>query len=113
MKGSDKRFQDFVEFLVGFINDLNDISNEGAVVLVEGRRDAEALSGLGYTGAVVTKSALARRKSSAGGAQLVVILTDLDAEGRRLAAWYIKYFGRRGVETSLNFTPIASTRSTL
>jgi 5S rRNA maturation endonuclease (ribonuclease M5) len=39
-----------IEKLRGFIGMLNEESEKGSVVVVEGRRDAEALSSIGFTG---------------------------------------------------------------
>jgi 5S rRNA maturation endonuclease (ribonuclease M5) len=103
MAGPGRRFQEFVEFLVVFVKELNDLSSNGAVVLVEGKRDAAALLGLGYTGPLVTKAMPISQRKLLEEAKLVVILTDLDSEGRRLAARYIKFFARRGLATSLSY----------
>jgi 5S rRNA maturation endonuclease (ribonuclease M5) len=98
---AERRFQTFIEFLVDFIRDLNDLSREGAIVLVEGKRDAAALAELGYTGEIMTSSTLTSGTSAVRRAKLVIILTDLDTEGRRLAARYIRMFSRLGVRTTL------------
>jgi 5S rRNA maturation endonuclease (ribonuclease M5) len=39
-----------IEKLRGFVGMLNEESEKGSVVVVEGRRDAEALSSIGFTG---------------------------------------------------------------
>ena len=94
---------EFVEFLVSFIDELNSIAAEGAVVLVEGQRDRRALLDLGYSGRVVTKASLtpARIDTSLQGAKSVIILTDMDKEGRKLASTYVGLFRPMGVKTSL------------
>jgi 5S rRNA maturation endonuclease (ribonuclease M5) len=102
MAGPGRRYQDFVEFLVDFIKELNDLSEDGGVVLVEGKRDATALSGLGYAGPLVTKAMPDSQRRLLAKAKVVVILTDLDREGRKLAASYIKFFARQGIPTSLS-----------
>jgi 5S rRNA maturation endonuclease (ribonuclease M5) len=101
MGSPERRFQQFIEFLVEFIRELNDSSRDGAVVLVEGKRDAAALVELGYGGEIVTSSAMRTGSSMARRAKRIIILTDLDTEGRRLAARYIRLFSRMGVPTSL------------
>jgi 5S rRNA maturation endonuclease (ribonuclease M5) len=100
---SPKRFQSFIEFLYTFIRELDDLASEGAVVLVEGKRDMGALRQLGYKGPLVTASMLHTKecRSLTEAAKTVVILTDLDTEGRKLAARYVKAFSARGIETSL------------
>ena len=75
---------------------------EGWAVLVEGKRDAAALKGLGYLGSVVTLASLARLGTDVfGSARKVIILTDLDREGRTLAARCIKRLSHDGFRTSL------------
>jgi 5S rRNA maturation endonuclease (ribonuclease M5) len=103
MVGPAKRFQAFVEFLTVFIGELNALAEEGAAVLVEGKRDRDALTRLGYTGPVLTKASLHSERGVAGlrRVKLAIILTDLDEEGRRLAARYAEFFALRGIETSL------------
>jgi len=103
MAGHDKRFLEFVEFLTVFVRELNELAQEGATVLVEGKRDKDALLGLGYVGPVMTKASLHSVRGAAGlrRVKLAVILTDQDEEGRRLAARYAEFFARRGIETSL------------
>jgi 5S rRNA maturation endonuclease (ribonuclease M5) len=102
--GSERKFEEFVGFLVGFIQELNELSSQqGALVLVEGKRDRKALSDLGYAGLMITKAVL---HSEGGGAivrraKLVIIMTDFDQEGRRLASLYARYFTRRNISISL------------
>jgi len=97
----ERKFQAFVEFLIAFVHDLNEMSREGAVVFVEGKRDAAALAELGYRGRVLTAASLTSGSAPPRRAKLVVILTDLDTEGRRLAARYTKLFSHMGVHSTL------------
>jgi 5S rRNA maturation endonuclease (ribonuclease M5) len=101
MTGPEGRYQQFVEFLMDFIRELNHLSGEGAVVLVEGRRDAAALAELGFVGEIITSATLASAGAKLRRAKIVIILTDLDTEGRRLASRYIRLFSRMGVQTTL------------
>ena len=103
MPGPRKRYQEFIEFLTVFVSELNDLALEGAVVLVEGKRDRDALTELGYNGRVITKASLHSERGIATlrGVKLAVILTDLDEEGRRLAGRYAEFFALRGIEASL------------
>ena len=61
----ERRFQEFIEFLTVFICELNVLAQEGAVVLVEGKRDRDALTELGYNGPILTKAALHSEKGVA------------------------------------------------
>ncbi len=103
MAGPERRFQDFVVFLTSFVCELNMLAEEGAAVLVEGKRDRDALVGLGYHGQILTKASLHSERGVAGLRRVrrVVMLTDLDEEGRRLAARYAEFFDHRGIEVSM------------
>jgi 5S rRNA maturation endonuclease (ribonuclease M5) len=100
------RFQRFVEFLSGFVKELNDLSLEGGAVLVEGKRDVLALRGLGYSGhlfsvSILTSSEAARQRLR-DEVRTMVILTDFDAEGRRLASRSVRFLEREGIRSSLS-----------
>jgi len=101
----ERRFREFVSFLGGLVKELNDLSSEGAAVLVEGKRDVTALRELGYTGPVFTVSILtssaAARLELRRDVSTMIILTDLDSEGRRLAARYVKFLSHEGISASL------------
>jgi 5S rRNA maturation endonuclease (ribonuclease M5) len=98
----EKRLQDFAAFLSNFVCNLNQMSSEGWVLLVEGKRDEAALRGLGYEGALITLATLSRGICPAlRGSNKVVILTDLDREGGVLAARSVKSLSRNGINTSL------------
>lgn len=102
-KGENKHAA-FVEFLVSFIEELNELaSEESAIVLVEGKRDRKALTDLGYEGKIITKASLvpSRVERSLNGARSVVILTDMDKEGRKLASTYVSYLRPRGIRPHL------------
>ncbi len=101
----ERRLSEFAGFLQGFVRELNDLAGEGSAVLVEGKRDARALTRLGYSGPVFTlailTSSLSARESLRESVRQMVILTDLDVEGRRLAARYVKFLAHQGVKPSL------------
>ena len=103
MAGPGKRYQEFIEFLTMFVCELNALAQDGGAVVVEGKRDRDALAALGYTGPILTKATLHSKKGVAAlrRVKLAVILTDLDEEGRRLAARYADFFTLRGVKHSL------------
>jgi 5S rRNA maturation endonuclease (ribonuclease M5) len=104
MQREERRFREFGSFLRELVKELNDLSTEGAAVLVEGRRDARALAGLGYSGpiytiAILTSSPATREKLRK--VSKMIILTDLDSEGRRLASRYLRFLSQEGVPASL------------
>jgi len=97
-----KTYDEFDEFLGGFIADLNNLSEDGWSVLVEGPRDARALRRLGCVGNVVTVSSVVRKGNDVFDRdKKIVILTDLDREGAVLASRYIKRLSHDGFRTSL------------
>ena len=101
--GRERRFDEYADFLRTFVHQLNQLAEEGWAVLVEGKRDAAAMRGLGYTGGLVTVSAVSKLGSRAlFPAKKVVILTDLDREGRILASRFIKLLSHDGIRTSLS-----------
>ncbi len=105
LQREERRFREFGSFLRDLVKELNDLSAEGAAVLVEGKRDARALTGLGYNGPVYTIAILtsnaARREKLRKEVSKMIILTDLDSEGRRLAARYMKFLSHEGISASL------------
>ena len=99
---TEKRYQEFGEFLRGFVFDLNNLADDGWSILVEGKRDTAALRKLGFVGNLATTHILTIGGYSAfEGRRKVVILTDLDREGARLASKYVKRLGHDGFRTSL------------
>ena len=105
LQREERRFREFASFLGDFVKELNDLSSEGAGVLVEGKRDEAALVGLGYSGpifsvAILTANAASRERLRKGVTKMI-ILTDMDTEGRRLAARYVKFLTKEGIPVSL------------
>ena len=102
IQGKERRFDEYADFLDGLVRDLNQMASDGWAVLVEGKRDAAAVRSLGYIGILVTVASVGRLGIDAfAPAKKVVILTDLDREGRTLAARYIKLLAHEGFRTSL------------
>ena len=105
MQREERRFREFASFLRELVKELNDLSAEGAAVLVEGKRDEAALRALGYAGPIFTvailTSSLAARQKLRREVSKMMILTDLDTEGRRLASRYVKFLSHEGVAASL------------
>jgi 5S rRNA maturation endonuclease (ribonuclease M5) len=92
----------FGAFVSDFVRDLNQLSEEGWSVLVEGQRDEKALRKLGFRGCLASISSVRRRGMGAfEDSRKVVILTDLDREGAVLASRYLKALTHEGLHTSL------------
>jgi 5S rRNA maturation endonuclease (ribonuclease M5) len=98
-----KSYQEFGDFLSGFVRDLNHRAKEDWAVLVEGKRDERALRELGFEGSLVTVTSFSRKGLRVfdrhGG---VIVLTDLDREGGTLASRFVKSLSHDGLETSLS-----------
>ncbi|HLQ21451.1 MAG TPA: toprim domain-containing protein [Nitrososphaerales archaeon] len=101
-KTSERRFAEFAEFLKEFVTELNRLGADGCVVLVEGARDVRAMRDVGYRGGIVSIAAAKGSESRLANSKTVVIMTDLDREGRRLAARYARALTHRGLEVSLD-----------
>ena len=98
----EKQYQEFGEFVAKFVVDLNYLSEEGWSILVEGPRDLRAMRKLGFLGNIVTISFLVKAGNVVfDGRKKVVILTDLDREGRVLTSRYIKRLTHDGLRVSL------------
>ena len=92
----------FGEFVIGFVRDLNQLSERGWGILVEGQRDETALRRLGFLGNIALLSDYRRKGVGAfGGLKKVIILTDLDKEGSVLASRCLKELSHEGLAVSL------------
>lgn len=99
----EKAYQAMAPFIADFVRDLNNMSDDGWSVLVEGTRDQNALRALGYEGDLLTVSQLGKHGGEVIGRRKgVIIMTDLDSEGALLAARFVKRLHHDGVKASLN-----------
>ena len=73
-------YEDFMKAL----KELIERAKDGAIVLVEGRRDVEALKGLGVEGKILPVSSVSRAKLVESVEGDVIILTDWDEKGEKL-----------------------------
>ena len=88
---------EFIEFLSGFINQLNHESQQGAVLVVEGKNDVQALISLGFTGNIIeycNNNNLSKFSRQSRIYHKLILLFDYDHEGRRLTSKIIKTFER-------------------
>lgn len=68
---------------------------------MEGKRDEAALRRLGYTGPLARVASLSRGAAGAAARYTgAVILTDLDREGGKLAAWCARALPHEGLRVS-------------
>ena len=66
------------------LKELIERAKDGAIVLVEGRRDVEALKDLGVEGKILPVSSVSRAKLVESVEGDVIILTDWDEKGEKL-----------------------------
>ncbi|MEM2427568.1 MAG: hypothetical protein QXZ52_05145 [Candidatus Hadarchaeales archaeon] len=96
--------EETLEELEEVLRELRMEIRDGTPVLVEGRRDREALLSLGIEGRIVhlnRNGSLLERLEGLGGYERVVVLTDFDREGEELALRCSKYLRLMGVEPLL------------
>jgi 5S rRNA maturation endonuclease (ribonuclease M5) len=75
------------EALVLYIKKLNNESKNGSLVVVEGKRDVRALRSMGFIGKILMlchNNNFDRFISEAGKYHKIILLLDLDSEGRSL-----------------------------
>ncbi len=92
-----------LEKLEELILELQQMSDTGALIIVEGKRDRKALRALGITGAIMLgtkKSILVFCEEVAREYHNVIILTDWDKKGDKLAALMEGYL--RSTSTAVN-----------
>ena len=91
------------------MNDLDEwvdsIKDSGKLILVEGKKDREALGSLGIknTLAVCSKSTYKSVEAISGITREVIILTDLDKEGRKLYSELKHNVQRSGIKVDTVF----------
>ena len=81
--------------------DLQEQSDAGAPIIVEGRRDEAALRKLGIRGRIhclkATGEPRFRLIERLDGSKRAIVLTDFDREGRELGTWLHQELSHRGI----------------
>ena len=80
---------EFNKFLLDFITLLNFECKNGAVVLVEGKKDTQALSSLGFVGKTIeycNNNTISKIERQTRSYNKLIVLFAYDAEGRRLTS---------------------------
>ena len=92
-----------VERLRGFIEMLNAESERGSVIVVEGKRDADALSSVGFTGvpAVFHRFKGVSHFVDSHSDRKVILLLDMDRTGKHLTARLLCQLQSRRANVSL------------
>lgn len=82
------------ELIERVLQDLGEMSDDGAVIVVEGRNDESTLRNLGICGAIESpggQSLLNFTDSLASNYDSVIVLTDWDRRGNQLSAQIVRY----------------------
>lgn len=94
-----------VERLKGFVGMLNEESEKGSIIVVEGKRDASALTGIGFSGTPVVfhnfKGIADFVDSHGSGRKKMILLLDMDRTGKYLTSRLISQLQSRKHSISL------------
>nr|QNO46914.1 ribonuclease M5 [Methanosarcinales archaeon ANME-2c ERB4] len=88
------------ELIERVLQDIREMSDDGAVIVVEGRNDESTLRNLGICGAIESpggQSLLHFTDSLASNYDSVIVLTDWDRRGNQLSAQIVRYLQSRDV----------------
>ena len=95
-----------VDDLKAFVKKLSDEANNGALIVVEGRRDEEALRSLGFSGTfflLCRGRGIKRLLTVAPAFKKTIVLTDLDRKGGVLAAKVVTTLQSKNIRVDLFF----------
>lgn len=96
-----------VERLRSFIGMLNEESEKGSVIVVEGKRDAEALSRVGFTGSPAVfhhfKGIADFLDNHDGAGKNIILLLDMDRTGKYLTSRLVSQLQSRRHSVSLSY----------
>ncbi|MFQ5941846.1 MAG: toprim domain-containing protein [Nitrososphaerales archaeon] len=98
--------QDEVERLRKFVKRLNEESTNGAVVVVEGKRDVDALTSVGFKGNVVTINkfkGINRLVDNLDRKSKVILMLDMDRKGKYLTHKILTLLQYRGKNVDLYY----------
>lgn len=98
---------DVLAKLYEFILTLNHESENGSVVVVEGKRDVEALSRLGFSGKVTVynrfKGIIDFVDSHSMTNNKIILMLDMDRTGKYLTSRLVSLFQQRGRNVNLSY----------
>ena len=88
--------------LTRLVQRLSDQSNRGTPIIVEGRKDEESLRKLGISGPILCLKAEGKGffefLEGIGSAKRVIVLTDFDTEGKKLAKMLVNELSKRRIK---------------
>ena len=85
---------EFNKFLINFIQLLNLEYENGSIILVEGKKDTQALSSLGFVGKTIEycNNNISKIERKTKSYKKLIVLFDYDPEGRRLTSKILATF---------------------
>lgn len=90
-----------------FIRTLNHESENGSIIVVEGKRDSEALTKLGFVGEVTEYNRFKGVLDFADSHQMtdkkIILLLDMDRTGKYLTSRLVSLLQQRGSKVSLTY----------
>lgn len=96
-----------LEQIEELLSDLRESSAQGVPILVEGADDERTLRGLGVEGRIFrvlsSSKTLLNFLESLAGFKQIIILTDFDRGGNKLAKFCVEHLKRIGVEPVVEF----------
>lgn len=96
-----------LERITDFIHSLNRESENGSVIVVEGKRDSAALTKLGFTGQVTLynrfKGVLDFVDSQQMNDKKIILLLDMDRTGKYLTSRIVSLLQQRGTNVNLAY----------
>ncbi len=97
--------QELTEKLLKIMNDLKSESELGAVILVEGKHDEECLKRLGIKGTILRYTSIRTLLNWAenNSATRLIVLTDLDIEGKSIARKIVANLSGRMKEIDISY----------
>jgi len=96
--------QDEVQRLQKFVDMLNEESNNGAIVVVEGRRDVNALTSIGFIGNIVMLNnykGINKLVESLEQTSKVILMLDMDRKGKYLTQKILTLLQYKGKNVNL------------
>ncbi len=103
--------QEEVQKLQRFVSMLNEESDNGAVVVVEGKRDVSALASIGFSGNVVTLNrfrGLTRLADNLERTRKIILMLDMDRTGKYLTHKILTLLQQKGKNVDLFYKKMLS-----
>ncbi|MEM0286657.1 MAG: hypothetical protein QXR69_01640 [Conexivisphaerales archaeon] len=100
-----KKYRDTSQKLAAVVNYLNSEASSGAIIVVEGERDEDAVRSLGYTGEIYKlcsngKSYMGLLNASETHTKTILLL-DYDRKGRYMLSRSIKILQSKGISVDI------------